>query len=172
VNYVPALAMEVPSVDNGGVSADGKTFTFNIRPGVTFHNGNDLTASDAAYTFWRGMLQSDPNGPQWLLLEPLLGYSSGDVTESIGEGAFAGDREALIGGATPEELAAVCETVKASVVADDAAGTLTFNLVSRGAVRGTIARTGRHLDEQWSVENSAWVRCATCRMVRPGSGKR
>ena len=70
VNYVPALAMEVPSVDNGGISADGMTFTFNIRPGVTFHNGNDLTASDAAYTFWRGMLQSDPNGPQWLLLEP------------------------------------------------------------------------------------------------------
>ena len=173
VNYVPALAMEVPSVDNGGISADGMTFTFNIRPGVTFHNGNDLTASDAAYTFWRGMLQSDPNGPQWLLLEPLLGYSSGDVTESIGEGAFAGDREALIGGATPEELAAVCETVKASVVADDAAGTLTFNLVQPwGPFLATIAQTwGAIIDEQWSVENGAWDGdCATWQnWYAPGS---
>ena len=173
VDFIPALASEVPTVDNGGISADGLTFTFNIRPGVTFHNGNDLTASDAAYTFWRGLLQSDPNGPQWLLLEPILGYTSGDVTEEIGEGAFAGDREALVGGATPEELAGVCEKIKGAIVADDAAGTLTFHLAQPwGPFLATIAQTwGSIVDEQWAQENGAWDGdCATWQnWYAPGS---
>jgi peptide/nickel transport system substrate-binding protein len=173
VNFIPALAVDVPSVDNGGISADGKTFTFNIRPGVKFQNGGDLTATDAAYSFWRGLLQSDPNGPQWLLLEPILGYQSGDVTEEIGEGAFAGDREALVGGATPEELAAVCEKVKAAIVADDAAGTLTFTLAQPwGPFLATIAQTwGSILDQEWAVEQGAWDGdCATWQnFYAPGS---
>ncbi|MFN2244477.1 MAG: ABC transporter substrate-binding protein, partial [Anaerolineae bacterium] len=71
--YVPVLAEEIPTVENGGISADGLTYTFNIRDGVTFHNGNDMTPSDFEYTFERGLIQSDVNGPQWLLIEPLLG---------------------------------------------------------------------------------------------------
>ncbi|MFZ1753556.1 MAG: ABC transporter substrate-binding protein [Caldilineaceae bacterium] len=157
-NYVPMLATEVPSVENGGISADGKTYVFNIRQGVTFHNGNDLTPSDFAYTFQRGLLQSDPNGPQWLLLEPILGYTSGDVTEEIADAAYAGDPDGLKANATPEELAMVCEKVQAAVVADDAAGTLTFNLAQPwGPLLATLAQTwGAALDQQWAVENGAW----------------
>lgn len=29
-SYVPELAIEVPSVENGGISADGVTYTFNM----------------------------------------------------------------------------------------------------------------------------------------------
>jgi peptide/nickel transport system substrate-binding protein len=171
--YVPLLATEVPSLENGGISADGKTYTFNIRSGVKFTNGNDLTASDFAYSFQRGLLQSDPNGPQWLLLEPLLGYTSGDVTEEIGEGAFAGDRAALIGGATPEELAATCQKVQSAIVADDAAGTLTFNLTQPwGPFLATLAQTwGMSFDKEWAVEQGAWDGdCATWQnFYAPGS---
>lgn len=35
------------------VSDDGKTFTFVIREGVTFHSGNPLTAKDAAWSLQR-----------------------------------------------------------------------------------------------------------------------
>lgn len=35
------------------VSEDGKTFTFAIRDGVTFHSGNPLTAHDAEYSLRR-----------------------------------------------------------------------------------------------------------------------
>ena len=161
---VPALALEVPTLENGGISEDGKTYTFNIREGVTFHNGGTLEPHDVAYTFQRGLLQSDPNGPQWLLLEPILGYASGDVTEGIQDAAFAGDPEGLKTGATPEELAATCELVKAAVVADDEAGTVTFNLaVPWGPFLATISQTwGMILDQEWAIEQGAWDGdCAT-----------
>ncbi len=163
-DLVPALAVEVPSLDNGGISEDGRTYTFTIREGVTFHNGGTLEPHDVAYTFQRGLLQSDPNGPQWLLLEPILGYASGDVTEGIQNGDFAGDPEGLAANATPEELAGVCELVKAAVVADDEAGTVVFNLaVPWGPFLATISQTwGAILDQEWAIENGAWDGdCAT-----------
>ncbi|RIK19825.1 MAG: hypothetical protein DCC51_08315, partial [Anaerolineae bacterium] len=172
-SFVPALATEVPTVENGGISADGLTYTFHIREGIKFHDGADLTPSDVAFSFQRGLLQSDPNGPQWLMIEPLFGYVSGDITEGIQEGAFAGDPEALKAGATPEELAATCEMVKAAVVADDAAGTVTFHLAqSWGPWLATIAQTwGSVLDQDWVVAQGDWDGdCATWQnFYAPGS---
>lgn len=40
------------------VSADGKTWTFNLRQGVKFHNGQPLTSKDVKFTFDR---LRDPN---------------------------------------------------------------------------------------------------------------
>jgi len=74
--FVPVLATEVPTVENGGISADGTTWTFNIRSGVTFHEGGTLEPHDIAYSIWRGMLQDRRGGPQWMLIEPLLGASA------------------------------------------------------------------------------------------------
>jgi peptide/nickel transport system substrate-binding protein len=163
--YVPQLAVEVPSLENGGISEDGLTYTFKIREGVTFHEGGTLTPSDVAYSFQRGLLQSDPNGPQWLLLEPILGYAAThDVTEEIAEGAYAGDPEGLLTNASPEELLAVCEKVKAAVVADDAAGTVTFNnVLAWGPFLSTLAQSwGYILDQEWAIEQGDWDGdCAT-----------
>jgi peptide/nickel transport system substrate-binding protein len=38
------------------ISADGLTYTFNLKQGVTFHSGKALTAADVKYTFerWKG----------------------------------------------------------------------------------------------------------------------
>jgi peptide/nickel transport system substrate-binding protein len=165
-SFVPVLATEVPSVENGGISADGLVYTFNIREGVTFHDGAELTASDAAYSLQRGLLQSDPNGPQWLFLEPVLGFNQCyDITEAIDpECALAGDREGLVSTATPEQLVAACELVKTAVVADDAAGTLTINLaVPWGPLLATLAGYwGGIMDQDWAVANGAWDGdCAT-----------
>jgi peptide/nickel transport system substrate-binding protein len=172
-SFVPALATEVPTVENGGISEGGLTYTFKIREGITFHDGAAMTPSDVAYSFQRGLLQSDPNGPQWLMLEPMLGYISGDVTEGIQEGAWAGDPEGLRANATPEELLATCELVKASVVADDAAGTVTFNLVQPwGPFLATIAQTwGSVIDQDWAVAQGDWDGdCATWQdFYAPGS---
>ncbi len=157
--YVPVLAEEVPSLENGLISEDGLTYTFNIREGVTFHDGGTLEPHDVAYTFQRGLLQSDPNGPQWLLLEPILGYNATyDVTEEIAGGEYAGDPAGLVANATAEELVAVCEKVQSAVVADDAAGTVTFNLtLPWGPFLATIVQTwGTVIDQEWAVGQGAW----------------
>ncbi len=51
--YVPVLAKEVPTVQNGGVSADGKTYTFKLRDNVKFHTGNIMTADDWVFSMKR-----------------------------------------------------------------------------------------------------------------------
>lgn len=51
--FVPVLAQEVPTVANGGVSADGTVYTFKLREGVKFHSGNPMTAADVVFSFKR-----------------------------------------------------------------------------------------------------------------------
>lgn len=161
-SYVPALATEVPSEENGGISEDGLTYTWNIREGVTFHEGGTLEPHDVAYTFQRGLLQSDPNGPQWLLIEPFFEYTTCyDITEGIDpECEMAGDPDALavFAAENPEEAIGVCEMVKEAIVADDDAGTVTMNLaIPWGPMLATLAQSwGAILDMEWAVEQGAW----------------
>lgn len=49
-NLVPDLATEMPKI-----SADGKTFEFNIRDDVNFHNGRLLVAEDVKYSIERAV---------------------------------------------------------------------------------------------------------------------
>jgi len=74
--FVPLLASEVPTVENGGISADGRTYTLTIRKGVKFHEGGDLTAEDVVYSFKRNMITDPDGGPMWMLLEALTGSGS------------------------------------------------------------------------------------------------
>lgn len=53
----PALATEVPTIANGGVSADAKTWTFHLRPNLKWSDGKPLTAEDVDFT-WK--LWSNP----------------------------------------------------------------------------------------------------------------
>jgi peptide/nickel transport system substrate-binding protein len=50
-NLIPDLATEVPSMHNGGISADGKTITYRLRHGVKWQDGLPFTSADVAYTF-------------------------------------------------------------------------------------------------------------------------
>ena len=72
-DFVPTLATEVPSVENGGISADGLTYTFTIRKGVKFHEGQELTPEDVEYSLERHMVVDPDGGPMWMLLEAVTG---------------------------------------------------------------------------------------------------
>lgn len=160
---IPVLATTVPDESNGLITNDGLTYTFPIRQGVTFQDGATMTPEDVAYSIQRGLLQSDPTGPQWLLIDPIMGYGSGDITEEIAEGAYAADPEGLRANASPEDLLAVCEKVKAAVAADEEAGTVTINL-SRpwGPFLPTVAGFIRVIDKEWAAANGDWDGdCAT-----------
>ncbi|MBV8596845.1 MAG: peptide ABC transporter substrate-binding protein [Candidatus Eremiobacteraeota bacterium] len=50
-NFVPEIAMQVPTLANGGASADGKTITYHMRPGVKWQDGVPLTAKDIVFTY-------------------------------------------------------------------------------------------------------------------------
>jgi peptide/nickel transport system substrate-binding protein len=48
--FVPDLAREVPSVVNGGLSADGLTWKIRLRNDAKWHDGTPFTAEDVKYT--------------------------------------------------------------------------------------------------------------------------
>jgi peptide/nickel transport system substrate-binding protein len=171
--FVPGLA------ESWEVSADGKTYTFQIRSGVKFHDGADLTPSDIAFSFQRGLLQGGTNSPQFLLFEPFFGIGTIDIAEAVEVAETAG-LEALADGISQEELGAipgalyddveamqakdpallagVCEAVKSRIVADDAAGTVTMNLSTAfGPFIPAIAQPwGSALDQDWVAANGGW----------------
>src|SRR5947199_7554440 len=65
--YEPMLATAVPSVANGGVSSDGKTYTVKNRQGVQCSDGTPLTAEDVKYSPLRTTLMDSDGGPSLLL---------------------------------------------------------------------------------------------------------
>lgn len=47
----PDLATQIPTRENSGISADGRTITYNLRSGVLWHDGVPFTADDAVFTY-------------------------------------------------------------------------------------------------------------------------
>jgi peptide/nickel transport system substrate-binding protein len=57
-NWIGELAAEVPTLENGGVSEDGLTITYTLRDGVTWHDGEPVTAVDVKAT-WEMIMNPD-----------------------------------------------------------------------------------------------------------------
>ena len=69
---IPRLATEVPTLDNGGISDDGLTYTFNLRTDVDFHETKyHMTAEDAAFSLHRLIEMDLPDGPSDLISQVL-----------------------------------------------------------------------------------------------------
>ena len=51
-NLVPALAAEIPTLENGGFSEDLTSITWTLKEGLKWSDGSDMTAEDVAFT-WR-----------------------------------------------------------------------------------------------------------------------
>jgi len=50
-NMVPWLAQEIPTVENGGVSADLTTITWKLKEGLVWSDGTPVTANDVVFTW-------------------------------------------------------------------------------------------------------------------------
>jgi len=48
---VPILAAEIPSTQNGGLAADGKSVTWKLKKGVRWHDGKPFTADDVVFNW-------------------------------------------------------------------------------------------------------------------------
>ncbi len=102
------------------VSADGLTYTFTLRQGVTFHDGTPFNASCVQYNFERMLGTFDPSGPVWMVAEPILG---GAAIES-----------AVFG-----ENLSLHTTLWNQWVADNAAGTGAVNVIDDYTVEINLA---------------------------------
>ena len=49
---VAALAVEIPTLANGGISPDLTSITWTLREGLEWSDGSDVTAADVVFT-WR-----------------------------------------------------------------------------------------------------------------------
>ena len=47
----PVLVKEIPSTQNGGISADNKVITLKLREDITWSDGTPITAQDFAFTY-------------------------------------------------------------------------------------------------------------------------
>jgi peptide/nickel transport system substrate-binding protein len=151
----PMLATEVPTVENGLMSEDGRTIRVPIRQGVKFHDGSVLTAEDVKYTFIRGMLADPAGGPMWMFFEPLLGVQTmADVIAMAGGPSDFAD----INEVDPEILRKAYDLVDATIEVDgnDVIFKLVdpyppfLNILAKGGSWASI------LNKDWMIANGAW----------------
>jgi len=73
-NFVPIVADQIPTVANGKVSSDFMNYTFHIRSGLKFSNGDAITAWDVKYSITRTMLfnSGSPFPPGWIISQFLV----------------------------------------------------------------------------------------------------
>ncbi|MBI1742277.1 hypothetical protein HYR54_04330 [Candidatus Acetothermia bacterium] len=75
---VPIVAASLPVIATTGLPAGvAATYTYEIRSGITFHDGSSLTAADVQYTFLRHLITDRADGATGIVFTPaLLGAGS------------------------------------------------------------------------------------------------
>ena len=77
VAYGQDLSIQPALAESWEISEDGRVYTFRIREGVTFHNGDPLTSADAAYAI--STSQNPDLQSQWLgILSGVLSVETPD----------------------------------------------------------------------------------------------
>lgn len=77
-DLIPSLATQVPTVENGLVTADRLTYTFPLREGVKFHDGTDFTAEDVVYSWERVITMNLPEGQGAALVDSVASMRAVD----------------------------------------------------------------------------------------------
>jgi ABC-type transport system substrate-binding protein len=145
--FIPLLCTEVPTIANGGISADGLNYTFHLKEHVLFHDGfSEMTAADVKYSMARELRFNDPFGPGWIIGEVLVPnyYSFGagvfnatNITAGSGCPMSAIDQHIVVINDT---------TIEFKLVAPDPAfiSRLAFNGASILSLNNTMANSGGH----------------------------
>jgi peptide/nickel transport system substrate-binding protein len=138
--FVPLLASK------WDISSDGKTYTFTIRKGIKFQDGQDLTPEDVAYSFWRGMIQDRAGGPQWILLQPFFGLDVQSFQSDVVDKQFNGD------------WVKAAQAVEQAVTYDNNAGTVTMHLKQPyGPMLQILAGTWSSIvSKPWVIQQGGW----------------
>lgn len=117
------------------ISNGGKTYTFDLRKNVKFHNGDTMTCADAQYTFQRNLVTNSGESGNWFISESLLGTQNN-----------ANDDKSV----TWDKITAAVQC--------NAAGQLVFNLPKVDpAFLAKLAYTGQAIvDKKYSASIGEW----------------
>ena len=83
VSFIPVLAAALPTRENGGISADYTSYTFQIRNDQYFSNGDPVTAYDVWFSMARclAFTGGTPGTPDWIQAQFLVpGVQNGTAT--------------------------------------------------------------------------------------------
>jgi ABC-type transport system substrate-binding protein len=83
VSFFPYLAAALPTQENGGISSDYTTYTFQIRNDQYFSNGDPVTAYDVWFSMARSIAfaAGSPSTPDWIQAQFLIpGVQNGTAT--------------------------------------------------------------------------------------------
>jgi peptide/nickel transport system substrate-binding protein len=139
-DFVPMLATK------WDISKDGLTYTFTIRKGVKFQDGQDLTPEDVAYSLWRGLIQDRSGGPQWILLQPFFGLDVQSFKGDVVTKQFNGDWTKAV------------QAVEQAITYDNAAGTVTLHLKQPfGPMLQVLSGTWASIVSMpWVIQQGGW----------------
>ena len=139
-SFVPMLAT------SWDISPDGMTYTFHIRQGVKFQQGQDLTPQDVAYSLWRTMILDRAGGPSWILLQPFFGLDVQSFENDVVQKQFSGD------------WTKAAQAVENAVTYDNTAGTVTMHLKQPfGPMLQILSGTWSSIESMpWVIQQGGW----------------
>jgi oligopeptide transport system substrate-binding protein len=98
VQWTPQNKLAPAIAESWQISPDGRTYTFKIRPGVKFHSGKTVTATDVVYSFTRGLAPklASPVALTYMGdIEGAQAYASGKATSISGINAISSSTVAI-----------------------------------------------------------------------------
>jgi len=165
IEFEPMLSTAVPTVENGLLRDDGKTYIFPIRKGVKFHSGNILSPRDVEYTFERGFLADNSSGAVTIIIEAVSGgafYSIADWFEDYAgmplSEAFDDDRVPTSPEARAKMIAFYNEVIDPlfEVDGDNLIVHMRNPFAPFLSIIPKYAAWGSILDSQWCIEHGEW----------------
>jgi peptide/nickel transport system substrate-binding protein len=104
-NHIPVLAAEVPSGENGGISADLLTYTYTLRTDVVWNDGTPFTSEDVLFTY-NAIADATVNAPGRLNFQYIESVTAPDpqtivFTLNAPHGAFL---ETWVNGILPKHI--------------------------------------------------------------------
>ena len=142
-NEFPMVATEIPTVANGGISPNYLNYTFQIRQGLKFSNGDSLNVWDVYVSYVRALLfvQGSPGTADWIIAQDLLpggGWAPGLFTNGT----------------------ALYNNITSAITYNNATQTITFHLLKPDpAFLDYVAdpEGGAIMDWNWLVSHGAGI---------------
>ena len=135
-DYLPRLAAEVPTLENGGISQDGTTYTIRLREDVTWSDGEPFTSEDVRFT-WSVITDPDLPIPSRAVWEDIQSVETPDEHTAVI--TFGETNVSFLGVAAAD----ACFILPEHALADE-------NLVESDFNRSPVG-TGPYTVEEWAA---------------------